>query len=112
MQHDAATVLLLVRPYRREHTPMMVTCTEEALPLEGATLGMRIYTAEAAQLSTPLVLHLHGGAFVSGSLDAGRAVSISLARAGAVVMSADYPLAPESGFPHTLQTIFRSLISI
>ncbi len=88
---------------------MTITCREEALPLDTSALDVRIYAAKAAQLSTPLVLHLHGGAFVSGSLDSGRTVSTLLARSGAVVMSADYPLAPGSGFPQTLQAIFRAL---
>jgi acetyl esterase/lipase len=57
----------------------------------------------------PLVLHLHGGAFVGGSLDSGQAVAILLASAGAVVVSADYPLAPERRFPQSLEVAFDLL---
>jgi acetyl esterase/lipase len=63
-------------------------------------------------LDTPLILHLHAGAFASGSLDAGRTVSTLLAETGAIVMSVDYPLAPQSVFPQTLQTLFQALTLI
>jgi acetyl esterase/lipase len=55
------------------------------------------------------VLHLHGGAFVGGSLDSGRTVATLLAKSGAVVVSADYPLAPEHRFPDALQASYRTL---
>jgi acetyl esterase/lipase len=89
---------------------MTITYKDEALPSEGASLPLRVYAAAAAaQLATPVVLHLHGGAFTSGSLHAGAVVSTLLAQAGAIVLSADYPLAPRSTFPQTLETIFRAL---
>ena len=43
----------------------------------------------------PLVLHLHAGAFIGGSLDTGRVVPTLLAEAGATVVSVDYPHAPK-----------------
>ena len=55
------------------------------------------------------MLHLHGGAFIGGSLDCGRVVPALLADAGAVVVSADYPLAPQHRFPHALQAAFGAL---
>jgi acetyl esterase/lipase len=88
---------------------MTITCTPETLPLEDGPLSVRIYSAGYANPATPLVLHLHGGAFVAGSLDNGRAVSTMLAEAGAIVISADYPLAPGSGFPQTLDRLYRAL---
>jgi acetyl esterase/lipase len=90
---------------------MTITCTDKALALDDTELGIRVYAADSASArsGSPLVLHLHGGAFTSGSLDNGRQVSTLLAEAGAIVMSADYPLAPKSSFPQTLQTIFRAL---
>jgi acetyl esterase/lipase len=55
------------------------------------------------------VLHLHGGAFVSGGLDNGRTVASQLAEAGAAVMSVAYPLAPEHRFPEGLEAAFGAL---
>ena len=91
---------------------MTVTTRDETLLLDAAQLGVRVYAARPVLLDTPLVLHLHAGAFVSGSLDMGRTVSTLLAEAGAVVISADYPLAPQSVFPQTLQTLFQALTLI
>ena len=91
---------------------MTVTTRDETILLDGAQLGVRVYAARPVLLDTPLVLHLHAGAFVSGSLDMGRTVSTLLAEAGAIVISADYPLAPHSVFPQTLQTLFQALTLI
>jgi len=88
---------------------MTVTTKDETLTLETTTLDVRVYTGRPVMMDTPLILHLHAGAFVSGSLDAGRTVSTLLAEAGAVVISAAYPLAPRSVFPQTLQTLFQAL---
>jgi acetyl esterase/lipase len=69
---------------------------------------VRIYR-RASDGAAPIVLHLHGGAFVAGSLDSGRTVSSLLADAGAVVVSADYPLAPTHPFPQALNAAFGVL---
>jgi acetyl esterase len=69
----------------------------------------RIYGQGPCARPAPLVLHLHGGAFVGGSLDTGRIVPTLLAEAGAVVVSADYPLAPAHQFPDPLQAAYRAL---
>ncbi len=73
-------------------------------------VAVRVYGSRSATTPTPLVLHLHGGAFVSGSLDAGSAVARLLARAGAVVVSLDYPLAPQRPFPQAGETVHAALV--
>ena len=88
---------------------MTVTTRDETLALDAVQLGVRIYAGRPVLLDTPLILHLHAGAFVHGSLDTGRTVSTLLAEAGAIVISADYPLAPQSVFPQALQTLFQAL---
>jgi acetyl esterase len=87
---------------------MAANWTEEMIELEPG-MPARVYGRSASPRTAPLVLHLHGGAFVGGSLDAGRTVSTLLADAGAVVVSADYPLAPAHPFPQALQGVFRAL---
>jgi acetyl esterase/lipase len=82
--------------------------TEETIQVE-QDMTARIYGKEPGPRSAPLVLHLHGGAFVGGSLDSGRTVSRLLADAGAVVVSVEYPLAPAHQFPHALQASYRAL---
>jgi acetyl esterase len=88
---------------------MTVTTRDETLILGADQLGIRVYAGRPVLLDTPLILHLHAGAFVHGSLDTGRTVSTLLAESGAIVMSADYPLAPQSVFPQTLQMLFQAL---
>lgn len=71
---------------------------------------VRVYGKRSAAGSTPLVLHLHGGAFISGSLEGGSTVARWLERSGAVVLSLDYPLAPESPFPQAGEAIHAALL--
>lgn len=103
-----ALVVRFVRGLKAEAMASM-TVSEAILPLAAAPLGVRIYAAAAPGPAAPLVLHLHGGAFICGSLDSGQAVSTLLAESGAIVISAGYPLAPRSAFPQTLQTVFLAL---
>jgi acetyl esterase len=86
---------------------MPTQLTEELIQTD--TMPVRLYRSGAAARNAPVVMHLHGGAFVGGSLDAGRTVAALLADAGAVVISADYPLAPEHPFPYALDAAFRTL---
>src|SRR4051794_31982516 len=93
---------------------------EQRLEIDGAIVRARVYGCAhlsapgsgAAARQAPLVLHLHGGAFVQGSIDTASAVPSLLAEAGAVVVSADYPLAPAQRFPHALEILFGLLTSL
>jgi len=88
---------------------MTTNIIEKPIQIDGLSLPMRIYKSAATQPGAPAVLHLHGGAFVSGGLDDGRAVATLLAEAGAGVMSIAYPLAPEHRFPEGLEAAFGAL---
>ena len=81
--------------------------TEELIQTD--TMPVRLYRNGHAGRSAPVVMHLHGGAFVGGSLESGRTIANLLADAGAVVVSADYPLAPKHPFPGALEAAFRTL---
>ena len=85
---------------------MATRFTEELIQTD--TMPVRVYRGTVAR-AAPVVLHLHGGAFTGGSLDSGRTVAKLLSDAGAVVVSADYPLAPEHRFPKALDAAFRTL---
>lgn len=69
-----------------------------------AAVDVRLYGRRAPGGGNPLVLHFHGGAFVSGDLDSGSTVARMLAGAGAVVVSLAYPLAPQHPFPDGVDT--------
>lgn len=83
---------------------------------DGTALPVRVYSpAQRRHLvgygapPAPVVLHFHAGAFVHGSLDSGAAVAQLLMQAGAVVVSVDYPLAPEHPFPCAVEAGYEAL---
>src|SRR5262245_4120452 len=72
----------------------------------GARVPVRVCGSRSP--AVPVVLHLHGGAFTGGSVASARLPAL-IAEAGAVAVSADYPLAPEHRFPDALETLFDAL---
>lgn len=74
----------------------------EVVDTEVAGLPARVYrpTGEATGGTRPTVAFLHGGGYVIGDLDTHDALCRRIARdCDAVVVAADYPLAPEHPFP-------------
>jgi acetyl esterase len=72
------------------------------LPLPGRPVRVRLYR-DAPATPRPLLLWLHGGGFVGGSLDDIDVACAGLARrTGLTVLSLDYRLAPEHPFPAAL----------
>jgi acetyl esterase/lipase len=70
---------------------------------------VRFYGRRVEGAATPLVVHFHGGAFVAGSVDSPSLVAQLLADAGAVVLSVDYPLAPDHPFPSAVEAAYATL---
>lgn len=91
-----------------------MTPTSQTITLETGTgtLPARLYGSRPAKGSAPLVFHLHGGAFTGGTLECGAYISGILAAAGAVVVSADYPLACEHPFPFALTALFAAVTDV
>lgn len=89
---------------------MSALCHEDRIET-GPAAGtmMRVYPGAGGLRAAPIVLHLHGGAFVGGSLACGGIVSSLLAQAGATVVSAAYPLACTQPFPHGLDVAYGAL---
>ncbi|SHH54462.1 acetyl esterase [Jatrophihabitans endophyticus] len=77
----------------------------------GDGIPVRVYRPEADGRATrPTVVYFHGGGFVIGDLDTHENVCRRLCRdTGAVVVSVDYPLAPEQPFPAALDTSYAAL---
>lgn len=88
---------------------MAALWTDERLDLDGTSLPIRVYRADVLSRPAPLVLHLHGGTFTCGDLDCSAMICRALAEAGAVVVSLDYPLAPQHPFPAALNASFAAL---
>lgn len=75
----------------------------------GEPLAVRLYGRRKPRAVAPLVLHFHGGAFVSGDLDSGACMARLLAQADAIVVSLAYPLAPRHRFPDAVEAGYAAL---
>lgn len=92
-------------------TPAAWSYTDETLepPGGGAALKVRRWPGAMPAPDGAWILHLHGGAFVGGSLDSGATVARLLAETAAVVVSLDYPLAPFHPFPQAAEAAHAAL---
>ena len=75
---------------------------------------VRVYRPKsvAADPSTPVpgILHIHGGGFIVGSIEAEHAGAVlTAADAGAVLVSVEYRLAPEHPYPAGLHDCYAAL---
>jgi len=78
----------------------------------GLRLPVRIYYPTRASLdgNKPVILFIHGGGFVFGSVDEYHIMVSKLARiTGQVIISLEYRLAPENPFPSGLNDCFAAL---
>ncbi len=77
----------------------VATLRDRTIPGPAGEIGVRFYAPDA-DAPLPLLVYLHGGGFVTGSLDTHDALCRSLAnRAACAVLSVDYRLAPEHRCP-------------
>jgi len=71
---------------------------------------VRVFTPESGAGSRPGVLDIHGGGFVVGNRDLDDGVNLAIAReVGAVVVSVEYRLAPETPFPGPVEDCYAAL---
>jgi acetyl esterase len=81
------------------------------VPLQAAGLPARLLQRKESAHPGPVVMYLHGGAFVARPSDDARSPSVAqlIAAAGATVVALDYPLAPAHPFPEPLDAAYRAL---
>jgi acetyl esterase len=81
-----------------------VAVTEVFLPIDGGTARCQLYRPDQAPTGPlPLIVYFHGGGFMVGRSEDTDFVTRKLAATnGAVVLSANYRLAPEHPFPTPL----------
>ncbi|WP_448042761.1 alpha/beta hydrolase [Bradyrhizobium liaoningense] len=94
---DASSPLLDVDPPALGYERRMSLRTRD-----GATIETRLYAraAPSDRNPVPILLYMHGGGFVVGSLDSHQPLCRGLAEdSGAAVLSVCYRLAPEHKFP-------------
>ena len=88
----------------------------EVASVDETTIGgvpCRVYRPLDAAHPLPTIVYLHGGGFVIGDLDTHEGVCRRLARdVGAVVVSADYRLAPENPFPAAVEDAYAVLQAV
>ena len=76
---------------------------DRTIPGATGAIPIRIYTPKGSG-PFPLLVFFHGGGFALGDLDTHDGLCRSLANgAGCIVVSVDYPLAPEHKFPAGLE---------
>ncbi|GGE02613.1 MULTISPECIES: alpha/beta hydrolase fold domain-containing protein [Rhizobium] len=69
-------------------------------------VSARIYQGADYGKGPPIVLYLHGGAFLDSEKNVDRPVAMSLAKAGAIVVAADYSSLSGNLFPQALEVSF------
>jgi acetyl esterase len=104
---DASSPLLDVDP------PPLAYERQISLPTrDGATIPARLYADRTPDRDQPMpvLLYMHGGGFVVGSLDSHQPLCRGLATdSGAAVMSIGYRLAPEHKFPTAFEDVADAL---
>ncbi|MEA3132513.1 MAG: hypothetical protein QOG17_359 [Gammaproteobacteria bacterium] len=92
--------------------PDTVTMQEVFLPGPPGAPDVRalVFRRRESGPRSPAILHIHGGGFVAGQPEMSRATTAGYADAlGAVVVSVDYRLAPETPFPGALEDCYVAL---
>lgn len=91
-------------------TSAPTTPTDHTVALEaGGSVTVRVYGSKRPGGGQPLVIHFHGGAFISGDLTTGEPMARLLTDSGSVVVSVDYPLAPAHPFPQAVEAGYAVL---
>jgi acetyl esterase len=93
-------------PKRFGGTPETLASVSDASAAdESRAIGLRVYRPETTS-ALPLLLYMHGGGWVTGSLDSHDRVCRMLAnRLPAIVVAVDYRCAPEYVFPAALDDV-------
>jgi acetyl esterase/lipase len=90
-----------------------VDCGERLIPGPKGAPEVRvlIYSPKNAKIGRPAYLHIHGGGYVLGSADMGMPKNTQIAgELGAVVVSVDYRLAPETVAPGNVEDCYAALL--
>ncbi|QGP81293.1 alpha/beta hydrolase fold domain-containing protein [Sphingobium sp. CAP-1] len=84
--------------------------TDSVATAEGREVPVRIYVPAGDAAMRPAILHIHGGGYVMGSVATNHVWNMLLAaNVGAVVVSVDYRLAPETPAPGSVEDCYAAL---
>lgn len=80
--------------------PALCDTMGQDIPITGGTTHIRVYTPKEGTAPFPVIVYYHGGGWVIADLDVYNASPQALCeQVGAVVVSVEYPHAPEHKFP-------------
>ena len=85
----------------------------EGVVAEWVTPKMRLYRPASVE-NAPLIMYLHGGGWVIGSVASCSAFCGVVAKEGVAVLALDYPLAPEHPYPAALEFVcstYREIVA-
>lgn len=83
---------------------------DKTIPGPRGPLSIRVY-ADKTEPGLPVVIYIHGGGWVLGSLDTHDNTCRAIAKkAGVMVLAPDYGLAPEKPYPHGLDEVYATLV--
>ncbi|MBO0852912.1 MAG: alpha/beta hydrolase [Nocardia sp.] len=86
--------------------PAGVTVTDT----DAAGVPVRVYAPADRPTPRPALIYLHGGGFVTGSVESGHEEALRrTTELGVVIVSVDYRLAPEHPFPAGLEDCYTAL---
>lgn len=109
---DAARAEVVAVAARMRHDDSGLIVEDDRTPRpDGTLLNLRVFSP-GIRTAEPMavVLFMHGGGFVIGSLDSHHDMAADAARSGnAVVVSVDYRLAPEYPYPAGLEDCYTAL---
>jgi len=93
----APDFLTQLRPFKRDKTGLTIT---RNIPYDHHGLKLDIYAADTRPASAPVLMHIHGGAWMYGD-KAGQAVPLMqhMARLGWICCSVAYRLSPSATYP-------------
>lgn len=94
--------------------PSSVTINDVALDLEAGKVPVRLfYGHDGVDESVPTIIYFHGGGWVVGDNDTHMPTCARLAQeANALVVSVDYPLAPEASWRTITDACFQAAVAI
>ena len=102
--HNRRANVLGIRP------AAVLAVQNRAIPGPALAIPLRIYVPRESAAPLPVLVFLHGGGHVIGSLDSYDAICRQLTlEADCVVVSVDYRLAPEHKFPAGVDDAFAAL---
>lgn len=81
--------------------------TEDATTEDG--MALRIYTPDGYAGGKPVCMYYHGGGWAMGNMDGDDAFARAIAKAGVVVVSVEYGLAPQNAHPGLMNDCFKGL---